>query len=430
MPGHPWLVAVCGLMGAGKTTLARGIARALDWTYLPEVLPATRYLPDLFTDSHRWAFETQIAFLIYKSRGIRENVDRDHDLVVDRSLAEDSNIFARYFHECGDIDDRSYGTYLALVEHLTASLPPLDAAILCECPLEVARQRIHKRGREFERRYPPGHLERISELYEAWIAAFDDTDVYAVDTFANDVRDPVVAGQVASDLAIILNAQLGQGPQLSLFDSDHHENVFVPALLRALRTSAGRAGTWKRQVIVSQKGDASLPFPSAYIAAPFTSHAIDRESVPGLLFDFQPSTGLIGRGRFRRMLTGIDSALRGLGVTGFLPHRDISKWGKRKITPEQLTELCTAYVREADILVGIPGLSQGSHYELGLAIGISKPVIVIQCNEIPGSFVASGLRRQRDRLLVLSCSNMDGIPKLIRSREVVEFLALHVPITS
>lgn len=428
MPGHPWLVAVCGLMGAGKTTLAREIARALAWTYLPEVLPATRYLPDLFSDSHRWAFETQVAFLIYKSRGIRENIDRDHDLVVDRSLSEDINIFARHFYESGDIDKRSYSTYLALAEHLTAILPPLDAAILCECPLAVARQRVHKRGREFERHYPTGHLERINELYEKWIDSFDDTDIYAVDTSVNDIRDPLVAGQVAADLAMFLNSKRARDPQLSLFDSGHKEKVFVPSLLRALRTSAETTDEWKRQVIVSQKGDSSLPFPSAYIAAPFTSHAIDRESVPGLLFDFQPASGVIGRGRFRRMLTGIDTALRGMGVTGFLPHRDISKWGKRRITPEHLTELCSAYVRDADILIAIPGLSQGSHYELGLAIGISKPVIVIQCDEVPSSFVASGLTGQRDRLLVLRCSSMTGIPRLIRSREAVEFFSLHVPL--
>ena len=66
----PWLVAISGVIGSGKTTLAQGLAEHLGWTYIAESNHAARYLTDLFTDPERWAFEAQTAFLIHKSNQI------------------------------------------------------------------------------------------------------------------------------------------------------------------------------------------------------------------------------------------------------------------------------------------------------------------------------------------------------------------------
>src|SRR5687768_12834884 len=93
------IVAISGMMGSGKTTLASNLARLLRWDSIPESLTAIKYLPDLFSDTQRWAYETQLAFLAEK--GIQLLTPGTRAIVLDRSLQEDVQIFAQYWHDVG-----------------------------------------------------------------------------------------------------------------------------------------------------------------------------------------------------------------------------------------------------------------------------------------------------------------------------------------
>src|SRR5262249_7176155 len=145
-----WLISVSGMMGSGKTTLARGLASALGWAYVPEYMPATKYLPDLFQDSRRWAFETQSAFLTHKAIQVFEACENNQNIIVDRSLYEDSEIFAYHFFQKGDIDERAFETYQALANHFIRELPSPDLILFCKCRPQTIEARIQARGRDFQ----------------------------------------------------------------------------------------------------------------------------------------------------------------------------------------------------------------------------------------------------------------------------------------
>jgi len=173
---------------------------------------------------------------------------------------------------------------------------------------------------------------------------------------------------------------------------------------------------------------ASTRFPTAYIAAPFTDFASEMTLPPKLLLDLKPEHGVIQPGRYRRFLLGIESSLNKLGINCFIPHRDINKWGNKKLSPEKGTELCTKYVHSSDIFVGIIGTSNGSHYELGLAMGEKKPIILIKCDEFPQSFIGKGIVENIEYLKVLSANSMNDVKHLLLSQDVQVFLSRHIPV--
>lgn len=85
----PIFLSVSGGMGAGKTTLARGLAASLRWQYIPTSTPAIRLLNDLFANPKRWAFETQVSFLIHKAVQVKDALQQGKPIVLDRTIFEE-----------------------------------------------------------------------------------------------------------------------------------------------------------------------------------------------------------------------------------------------------------------------------------------------------------------------------------------------------
>src|ERR1035437_1484246 len=128
---RPWMIAIAGLMGAGKTTLAKQIVRAFGWRYVPNASAAKDYVRDLFDQPSRWAFEAQTALFCSKALEICEYFSDGYNIVVDRSLDEDALIFAPYFHRNGYIDDRGFATYSSIAADFLKRAGPPDLTLFC-----------------------------------------------------------------------------------------------------------------------------------------------------------------------------------------------------------------------------------------------------------------------------------------------------------
>ncbi len=129
------------------------------------------------------------------------------------------------------------------------------------------------------------------------------------------------------------------------------------------------------------------------------------------------------------MLLRLAQQLRTLGITAFIPHRDVNRWGRRVLPADTVARECSDGVDRCDVFIGILGMSHGSHYEFGLALGLGKPCVILSCSQLTESFLAGGFRTtMRSNVLVLQCDRMSSIPRLFQSVAVTSFLARFVPL--
>ena len=179
-------IAVAGNMGAGKSSLVEWLRQQFGMAPFFEPNEHNPYLEDFYGDMKRWAFNSQIWFLIRRFE-IHKSIDA-HSLdavtpfVQDRTIYEDAEIFAAHLHQLGTISPRDWQTYTELYETLRGILRPPDLMIYLRCPLKTLVKRIKKRGRSFEQKVPRKYLAALEALYEAWFESYDLSPKLVVET--------------------------------------------------------------------------------------------------------------------------------------------------------------------------------------------------------------------------------------------------------
>jgi len=177
------LVVVAGNIGAGKTALVERVGAGLKWHVAYESVIDNPYLADFYADMCTWAFHLQIYFLGHRAKQHLEVAAMPRSAIMDRSIYEDANVFARALHHLGNITERDYATYLQVFDSVVRTLPPPDLLVHLRAPVPVLLQRIQKRGLGFDYSgITEEYLALIDSFYEKWIQVFDLCPVLTIST--------------------------------------------------------------------------------------------------------------------------------------------------------------------------------------------------------------------------------------------------------
>jgi deoxyadenosine/deoxycytidine kinase len=179
-PGR--IVAVAGNIGAGKSSLVDWLRQHFALTPFFEPNNENPYLSDFYSDMPGFAFRSQVFFLIRKFRLHRQMEQEENDVIQDRTIYEDAEIFAANLHRQGTIDDRDWATYQELYTTLRDELRPPDLLIFLRCPVKVIQQRIKRRGRSFEQGVPTSYLKSLDRLYTEWFQSYRLSPTLVIDT--------------------------------------------------------------------------------------------------------------------------------------------------------------------------------------------------------------------------------------------------------
>ncbi len=179
-------VAIAGNIGVGKSTLTELLSQELGWEPFFEAVNDNPYLSDFYDDMERWSFHSQIYFLSRRLRHHWQLLQRADSVVQDRTVYEDAEIFARNLYEQGSMDERDYQSYCELYDVVTTVLPAPDLIVYLRASVSTLEERIHRRGRSYERSIETAYLERLNVLYEAWIEGFSLCPVLTVPSDALD----------------------------------------------------------------------------------------------------------------------------------------------------------------------------------------------------------------------------------------------------
>ena len=94
-------IAIAGNIGAGKTTLTQLLAKHYKWEAQLEDVVDNPYLDDFYNQMERWSFNLQVYFLNSRFRQVLQIRKSGKDIIQDRTIYEDANIFASNLHAMG-----------------------------------------------------------------------------------------------------------------------------------------------------------------------------------------------------------------------------------------------------------------------------------------------------------------------------------------
>jgi len=174
-------VAIAGNIGAGKTTLTKLLAKHYKWEPHYESVDENPYLDDFYGEMERWSFNLQIYFLNSRFRQILELRKGGKDIIQDRTIYEDSHIFAPNLHAMGLMTNRDYSNYSSLFELMENLVTPPDLLIYLRADISSLVGNIHKRGRDYENSISIDYLSRLNERYEAWISKYTKGKLLIID---------------------------------------------------------------------------------------------------------------------------------------------------------------------------------------------------------------------------------------------------------
>ena len=159
-------LAIEGVIGVGKTSLARLLQPAFGAEVLLEVFEENPFLSDFYSDRARYAFQTQMFFLLsryHQQRVVPVLLERG-PVIADYTFAKDA-LFARI-----NLRGDELTLYHRLHDALAEKIPRPDLLVYLRAPTDVLMQRIAQRGRPYERQMERAYIDDLNRAYDEFFA--------------------------------------------------------------------------------------------------------------------------------------------------------------------------------------------------------------------------------------------------------------------
>lgn len=172
-------IAVEGPIGVGKTSLARRLAEHLQAELLLENASDNPFLPRFYQDPKRYALATQLHFLFDRAKQVSQLAQGDlfrQSIVADFLLDKD-RLFAKL-----NLENDEYELYRKVYDDLALQAPAPDLVIYLQAPLDKLRERVKRRGIDYEQGMSGDYLERLAATYSEFFHHYDAAPVLMINS--------------------------------------------------------------------------------------------------------------------------------------------------------------------------------------------------------------------------------------------------------
>ncbi len=165
-------ITIDGVIGVGKTTLAKMIANKYNGSILLEEVDENPFLADFYRDPKHYAFSTQLFFLLSRYRQQQSILQQDlfHNLLVSDYLFAKDKIFAYL-----NLEDRELLLYEKIMSLLEREIVKPDLVIYLKSSPERLMTNIKKRGRSFEKDISKEYIESLNTAYNHFFNHYKQT---------------------------------------------------------------------------------------------------------------------------------------------------------------------------------------------------------------------------------------------------------------
>jgi len=158
-------IAIEGVIGAGKTSLTKVLANKMHAGTIFEEFEENPFLTKFYADPKKYAFHTQMYFLMSRYRKQREiaQIDLFNSRVITDYLFVKDRIFAEV-----NLSEEEFALYDKIYAILAVDVPRPDLVIYLQAGPEALYKRIRQRGRQYERDIDFEYIERLCEAYNTF----------------------------------------------------------------------------------------------------------------------------------------------------------------------------------------------------------------------------------------------------------------------
>jgi deoxyadenosine/deoxycytidine kinase len=178
------LICVAGAIGAGKTTLARKLGRALGARVLEEEVSGNELLEDFYQDPAQYALPVQAKFLLSRFSQLRaDRWSKEGTVVADYFFNKDT-VFAQI-----NLKNPEFQSHQGLWRMMKDRVREPSAIIYLQADPKLLLERIHQRHRPFEQGITLEYLDRLAAGYEKMLANYDQCPVIGISSVTEPARN-------------------------------------------------------------------------------------------------------------------------------------------------------------------------------------------------------------------------------------------------
>lgn len=182
MLGKAYMIAIEGPIGVGKTSLARLVAQRLDARLVLEEFEENPFLADFYRDPERFAFQTQLWFLLSRYRQQQElrQLDLFSPLLVTDYMFTKDRLFASL-----TLNDKEMALYDRVASLLERDIANPDLVVYLQSDTDRLMANVRRRSRSYEVNMDWKYLDALNQLYNEFFFRYDRGPLLIIN--ANDL---------------------------------------------------------------------------------------------------------------------------------------------------------------------------------------------------------------------------------------------------